>query len=525
MMARNRNWWFLILVSVLVAACGGGDSSPPGTSSSSESLSLPHVKSPVADCLAASSPNGVSSSQGIEGTGRRSIKGTVTAVRENSLTVSDIVFDASHAVVFVNGVCATLADVRVGAIATVYGDFSDATHTGTAAAIYAEEAVVGGIDAIDGASGTMNVIGQSIVVTSATVLGDDIQPNQLSTLSVNDMVAVSGVMRPDSTLEATRIRRWQGEAFAVAGVVTTIDSRQQLLRVGGVTVRYTNAQLVNFPDATIRPGDYVRALGQNIVTVAGFENASGFDAWAIQRAVIPAPDLRTDIVLQGAINAVRASDDFDVMGQPVKMTSGTRSAGLAMDLTRWGPAGVFLTVFGSLDPSGYVIADLVVPQNGGGLDITGPITAIDRSAHTLAIMGVPIQLSSYCFLADESGQSISFDAFNIGDNLWVEGSGLSGGWIDCLIARQRPPSNEASVNGWDPGASHRPIIVLMGSIRADTTNATFFFGHLLGSGCSCRASTADEFWNYHHLMFVDVEIVGIWRGDHIDATNVYWLDE
>src|SRR6516164_7581683 len=202
MIALNRNWWLLILSCVLVSACGGGDSSSPagttsspagttsspaGTTSSSQSQSvnLPHVKSPVAECLARSAH-----SHDIEGTG---LRGVVTAVTDATVTVSAIVFDASNADVFVNGVCATLADVHPGATATVYGEFSDATHTGTAAAIYVEDAVVGGIGAIDSAAGTMSVIGQSIVVTPATVLGDNIQPNQLSTLLVNDMVAVSGV--------------------------------------------------------------------------------------------------------------------------------------------------------------------------------------------------------------------------------------------------------------------------------------------------------------------------------------------
>jgi hypothetical protein len=511
---------FALLASFLVSGCGGGGSStlpPAQQSQSQEPPPLSRVSSPVADCLA--------HNKGIEGTGLRQVKGVVTAVSDSRVTVNAILFDASHADVFVNGVCATLADIHPGATATVYGEFSDATHTGTAAAIYVEEAVIGGIDAIDSAAGTMSVIGQSIVVTSATALGDDIQPNQLSTLSANDMVAVSGVKRPDGTLEATRIRRWPQEAdFAVAGVVTTIDPAQQLLRVGGVTVLYTNARLVNFPDATIHPGDYVRALGQNIVVVSGFENSSGVDAWVIQRAVIPAPDPSKDIVLQGAMNVVRAGDDFDVAGQPVKMTSGTRIAGLGM-ATDWGP--VFLTVFGSLDPSGYVIADLVVPQNGGD-DITGPITAIDRSAHTLAIMGVqPVQLSSFCFLADSTGQATTFDTFNVGDSVSVLGSLLSTGSIDCLIARRNPPSNEASVNGWDPVASHRPIIVTLHGLQADTTNAQFFWGHTLGSGCSCSQTTADAFWNRGplRLRFTEVHVVGTWTGDHIDATAVYWLEE
>jgi hypothetical protein len=463
-------------------------------------------------------------SHGIEGTG---LRGVVTAVTDTTVTVSTIVFDASNADVFVNGVCATLGDVHPGATATVYGDFTDATHTGTATAIYVEEAVVGTIDAIDSAVGTMQVIGQSIVVTSATVLGDDIQPNQLSTLSGGEMVAVSGVKRSDGTLEATRIRRWpQGAGLEVAGVVTTIDTAQQSLRVGGVTVRYADAQLLGFPDATIRLGDYVRALGGNIAALSGFENTSGIDALVVQHAVIPAPDPSKDIVLQGAMNAVRADDDFDVAGQPVKTTSGTHGGGGA---TGWGP--VFLTVFGSLDPSGYVIADMVVQQYGGD-ETAGPITAIDHNAHTLAIMGVPVQLSSFCFLADSTGQATTLDTFNVGDYLDVIGSSLNNSSIDCLLASHHGPSNAATVRGGGPLDGERPIMVMEFGIRADTTNANFYYGHLAYGNtdhahCSCTRSSADVFWNlgFRHALFTESQVVGTWTGDHIDATEFYFLEE
>ena len=527
MLTLNSSWRCLILSCVLVSACGGGDSGGP----SSQSQSLPHVKSPVAECLAHQAH-----SHGIEGTG---LRGVVTAVTDTTVTVSTIVFDASNADVFVNGVCATLGDVHPGATATVYGDFTDATHTGTATAIYVEEAVVGSIDAIDSAGGTMKVIGQSIVVTSATVLGDDIQPNQLSTLSGGEMVAVSGVKRPDGTLEATRIRRWPQDAgLAVAGVVTTIDSAQQLVRVGGVTVRYTDAQLVGFPDAAIHPGDYVRALGGNIAGLSGFENTSGIDALVIQRAVIPAPDPSKDIVLQGAMNVARADDDFDVAGQPVKMTSGTQIsgpggvtgyiAGLG-GATGWGP--VFLTVFGSLDPSGYVIADVVVPQNGGD-ETAGPITAINRNTHTLAIMGVPVQLSSFCFLADSTGQATTLDTFKVGDYLDVVGSSLNNTSIDCLLAGHHGPSNAATVRGGGRIDGQRPIMFMEFGIRADTTNANFYYGHLAYGNtdhahCSCTGSSADAFWSMGSMRShtTSSQVVGTWTGDHIDATEFYWLEE
>ena len=143
---------------------------------------------------------------------------------------------------------------------------------------------------------------------------------------------------------------------------------------------------------------------------------------------------------------------------------------------------------------------------------------------------MPVRLSStYSYLerASGTGQAIPFESLHVGDQLRVEGSPLDTGVIDGLIARQGAPSMSVDINnwGWNSRASHKPIIVMTHGIQADTTHAQFFWGHTLGSGCSCRGSTADAFWNYSHFNFLSVQVLGEWTGDHIDATSVYWLDE
>ena len=170
---------------------------------------------------------------------------------------------------------------------------------------------------------------------------------------------------------------------------------------------------------------------------------------------------------------------------------------------------------------------MVVPQGGGDAGLTGPITAIDRAAHTLEIMGVPIQLSSYCYLAGSDGQAIKFDALNVGDGLSLAGSGLGSGWIDCLIASDNGPSNVAKAAGGGHLGSQRPILVLEFGIRADTTNASFYYGHQMGAGCSCTPQSADAFWSMGPMRshMTTSHVVGTWTGDHIDATKVYWMEE
>jgi hypothetical protein len=285
--------------------------------------------------------------------------------------------------------------------------------------------------------------------------------------------------------------------------------------------------LVGFSDEEVHVGDYIRALGQALGDKDGYAGDTGIDAVAIQRAVVPAPDPRKDIVLAGAVSDVRRADDFDVMGQPVKIYSSTHFAGLVTNWTDWlnlGPSGYFVTVFGSLDPSGYVIADLVVPQLEPDLLLTGPITAIDRAARTVDVIGIPVRLSGAYSYLEREGLTGSFDALNVGDELTVEGGLLDTGLVDALIARQSAPSAAVSTPGWRR-YSNRPTIVTIDGIEADASNAQFFFGG--GSvrvGCSCSLSSADAFWSYKAVNHMMVRVEGVWTGDHINATKVYWGD-
>jgi hypothetical protein len=137
--------------------------------------------------------------------------------------------------------------------------------------------------------------------------------------------------------------------------------------------------------------------------------------------------------------------------------------------------------------------------------------------------------SAYSYLerGGGTGQAIPFDALRVGDQLTVEGSPLGNNLVDVLIARQGAPSSSVAVNGWgwSAGASHRPIIVMTHGIQVDSTSADFFWGHPLGAGCSCRKSSADEFWNWGDFRFVEVQVYGTWTGDHVNATKVYWIEE
>jgi hypothetical protein len=72
--------------------------------------------------------------------------------------------------------------------------------------------------------------------------------------------------------------------------------------------------------------------------------------------------------------------------------------------------------------------------------------------------------------------------------------------------------------------SNRPIVVTIGGIEADTTNAQFFYGGVLPRNGSGSPSSADAFWSYQAVNHMLVRVEGIWTGDHINATKVYWAD-
>src|SRR5581483_4692426 len=76
-----------------------------------------------------------------------------------------------------------------------------------ARAISVLDSAVGPVTAVDRAAGSLQVVGQSVRLGTATVFGPGMSPEAVHGASVGETLRVSGLRRADGTIVATRVDR------------------------------------------------------------------------------------------------------------------------------------------------------------------------------------------------------------------------------------------------------------------------------------------------------------------------------
>jgi uncharacterized protein DUF5666 len=173
--------------------------------------------------------------RGIGGTG---IVAVITGFASVCLGGQEVALDPNVPVV-VGDQAASASALRAGQVALI-----DAGGTGSALRarrITVRYEVVGPVETVDGE--TLRVAGQQVHVT-ATTWGD--RP------AVRDWVAVSGLRRPDGTIEATRLDRRNPGKVVVHG---RLVQEGKLFRIGTLLIRAV-------PGVPALAGRYVTVVGQ-----------------------------------------------------------------------------------------------------------------------------------------------------------------------------------------------------------------------------------------------------------------------
>lgn len=216
----------------LVAACGGG-----GSSSNT-----------------APPPTG-----GISGTGFA--VGIITGF--GSIIVNGQHYDISTATITSDGLTVSENSLKIGDYVIVTADImSDGSRE--ARSVELEEAAEGLVFSVspepgDTRVGSMNVMGQTVIVSAGTSL------DNFSSLDLlvpgTDCVEVYGLPNPlTSSIDASRIeRKTDCTRVEVKGVIESADTGAQTFVLGGLTVDYSSAQLVNFGSEQPAAGLFVEA--------------------------------------------------------------------------------------------------------------------------------------------------------------------------------------------------------------------------------------------------------------------------
>jgi len=284
--------WLITVLVTFLTACGGG-------SATTTTTAPPGGGGP---------PTG-----GITGTGAFVALGTVTGF--GSIIVNGIEYETSTATFTIDGSEGFQDDLSVGDIVLVRGTIDDDNITnGVAESVEFDDNVEGPIEAgsIDTATGFFMVLGQQVIADAFTSYDDSISPASLDGLADDDVVEISGHVKADGSIHATRIEdKLPGGEFEITGTVTEIldDTR---FKINDLIVDFTDAISVrNFPGSRlVETGDLVEAKGT-------YDSATmTLDATSLEfKGDRLAGDDGDHVEVQGFITRFDSVLDFDVSNE------------------------------------------------------------------------------------------------------------------------------------------------------------------------------------------------------------------
>ncbi len=256
----------------LAAACGGGgsssDTAPPPTG-------------------------------GISGTGFAA--GIITGF--GSIIVNGRHYGVSTATITSDGITVTENTLKIGDYVIITADImSDGSRE--ARSVELEEAVEGLVFSAspepgDTRVGSLNVMGQNVIVSAGTSLDNFTSLDLL--VPGTDCVEVYGLPNPvTSSIDASRIERKADCSSAeVKGVIDSADTGAQTFVLGGLTVDYSGAQLVNF-------GSDLPAAGLFVEAEAALQDIDIANAGMLAS--------RVELKTQGISDDVEDNDEAEVEG-------------------------------------------------------------------------------------------------------------------------------------------------------------------------------------------------------------------
>jgi hypothetical protein len=292
----------------------------------------------------------VTSSAGIQGSGFRSLiaVGTVTEpVQPDSdlLVVGGQPYSTSHAIIQIDGHAGTHGQIHKGDVVSLLATASSDGSAASASQVAINGSVQGKVSSIDAPSATLFVLGQTVHVTSQTVLGSAMKATGLSALQSGTAVEVDGFADSAGGLVATRIEtKGQSNVSRVVGSIRSLDTSHHTFYVNALKIDYGSAGV----DTVLTESAPVSVQGVKFA-VDGTLVASQVHSSA------SAPGLPGSIGrIQGLITNFPSSAYFEVNGQRVLLNTQTKlvlPVPLALD--------VAVEVAGTFDTGGVLVAESV----------------------------------------------------------------------------------------------------------------------------------------------------------------------
>ncbi|MCP5090335.1 MAG: hypothetical protein GY949_05370, partial [Gammaproteobacteria bacterium] len=234
--------------------------------------------------------------------------GPITAL--NSATVNGIRYDTNTTVVSVNGMPASVSDLKLGQLVAIDGDVNFSDGTGTANEVSYSATVIGPVENIDATQKQLIIMGQTVWTNADTVFDSSIDPDTFVGLTVGASTQISGFRNADDDIIATRIETdTTSTNVQLIGTVAGLDAANMLFSVNRLTIDYSNAVLIDLPVGMPTDGLLVivrGSLANGILVVDEIASIDNLATTAGERAH-----------LGGIVTRFASPTDFDINGFPV----------------------------------------------------------------------------------------------------------------------------------------------------------------------------------------------------------------
>ncbi len=388
-----------------------------------------------------------------------------------SVFVNDVEFNTDNAVITVDGAEASERDLGIGMVVEVQGTFDENDHTGTAKRITYEGMVEGTVDAIDLASESLVVLGQTVHVNNKTVF----ERARFDDLAVGNIVEVSGFTTSSGAIQATRIA-FKSEKFILnttelklTGVVENFNESAMSFRIGGLDIDFGHSVVVDPPDGGLANGSIIR-VESGEERVGGVLIANRVEG----RDFISDNSEGLRVEIEGVVTDFTSPSDFKVNGLPVRTDENTlfengRAEDIALDTKLAG-------VSGTLNADGVLLATEIEFDLESTVEIETDVQAVDPENRKLELLGITVSVNNRTAIVDSSDAAVTpfrLQDIRIGDRVIVIGNPADGNVTAIRIERWNPaPALAVGLEG-PVTAIAPPTFEILGVIL-ETTDQTVF---------------------------------------------------